>query len=96
LEPEHPSAAEGVREGLDETLTVLTLNLSARLRRSPATTNARGESPQPHASPTVSPSTDVFIDVAQGDHVRLRCVPTYPLNALIVDDDRLISRSPLV
>ena len=29
-----------MREGLDETLTVLTLNLSARLRRSLATTNA--------------------------------------------------------
>lgn len=40
LEREHPSAAESVREGLDETLTVLTLNLSARLRRSLATTNA--------------------------------------------------------
>lgn len=40
LETEHPSAAESVREGLDETLTILTLNLSARLRRSLATTNA--------------------------------------------------------
>jgi putative transposase len=40
LETEHPSAAESVREGLDETLTVLTLNLSARLRRSLATTDA--------------------------------------------------------
>jgi len=40
LEPEYPSAAESVREGLDETLTVLTLKLSARLRRSLATTNA--------------------------------------------------------
>jgi putative transposase len=40
LETEHPSAAESAREGLDETLTVLTLNLSARLRRSLATTNA--------------------------------------------------------
>jgi transposase-like protein len=40
LEMEYPSAAESVREGLDETLTVLTLNLSARLRRSLATTNA--------------------------------------------------------
>lgn len=40
LETEHPSAAESVREGLDETLTVVTLNLSARLRRSLATTNA--------------------------------------------------------
>lgn len=40
LEIDHPSAAESVREGLDETLTVLTLKLSARLRRSLATTNA--------------------------------------------------------
>jgi putative transposase len=40
LETDHPSAAESVREGLEETLTVLTLNLSARLRRSLATTNA--------------------------------------------------------
>lgn len=40
LDTEYPSAAESVREGLDETLTVLTLKLSARLRRSLATTNA--------------------------------------------------------
>jgi transposase-like protein len=40
LETEYPSAAKSVREGLDETLTVLTLHLSARLRRSLATTNA--------------------------------------------------------
>jgi putative transposase len=40
LETEHPGAAQSVREGLDETLTVLTLNLSAQLRRSLATTNA--------------------------------------------------------
>lgn len=40
LEREHPSAAASVREGLEETLTVLTLNLSGRLRRSLATTNA--------------------------------------------------------
>lgn len=40
LETEHPSAAESVREGFDETLTVLTLNLSTRLRRSLAATNA--------------------------------------------------------
>jgi putative transposase len=40
LETDHPSAAESVREGLEETLTVLTLHLSARLRRSLATTNA--------------------------------------------------------
>ena len=40
LEHEYPSAAESVREGLDETLTVLTLQLSPRLHRSLATTNA--------------------------------------------------------
>jgi putative transposase len=40
LEDDYPSAAGSVREGLDETLTVLTLQLSARLQRSLATTNA--------------------------------------------------------
>jgi putative transposase len=40
LEAEYPNAAESVREGLDETLTVLTLKLSPGLRRSLATTNA--------------------------------------------------------
>jgi transposase-like protein len=40
LDAEYPSAAESVREGLEETLTVLTLDLSERLRRSLATTNA--------------------------------------------------------
>jgi transposase-like protein len=39
LDDECPSAAESVREGLDETLTVLRLPLSDRLRRSLATTN---------------------------------------------------------
>lgn len=39
LEDEFPSAAESVREGLDETLTVIRLPLSERLRRSLATTN---------------------------------------------------------
>jgi putative transposase len=40
LEDRYPSAAASVREGLDETLTVLALNLSDRLRQSLATTNA--------------------------------------------------------
>lgn len=40
LADNYPSAAESVREGLDETLTVLTLHLSDRLRRSLTTTNA--------------------------------------------------------
>jgi len=39
LDAEYPSAAESVREGLEETLTVLTLQLSPRLQRSLATTN---------------------------------------------------------
>lgn len=40
LDTEYPSAAGSVREGLEETLTVLSLHLSARLQRSLATTNA--------------------------------------------------------
>ncbi len=40
LDRDHPSAAGSVREGLEETLTVMTLQLSARLQRSLATTNA--------------------------------------------------------
>jgi transposase-like protein len=40
LEGDHPSAADSVREGLDETLTILALGLSDSLRRSLSTTNA--------------------------------------------------------
>jgi putative transposase len=40
LENEYPCAAESVREGLDDTLTVIGLGLSQRLQRSLATTNA--------------------------------------------------------
>jgi hypothetical protein len=40
LADRYPSAAASVREGLEETLTVLTLGLSDRLRQSLATTNA--------------------------------------------------------
>ena len=40
LDAEYPSAAASVREGLDETLTVIGLWLSERLQRSLATTNA--------------------------------------------------------
>jgi transposase-like protein len=40
LDADHPSAAESVREGLDETLTIIGLGLSASLRRSLSTTNA--------------------------------------------------------
>jgi transposase-like protein len=40
LEVDHPSAAESVREGLEETLTVIALGLADSLRRSLSTTNA--------------------------------------------------------
>ncbi len=40
LDEPHPGAAESVREGLEETLTVCGLGLSATLRRTLATTNA--------------------------------------------------------
>ena len=40
LDTAYPSAAASVRDGLDETLTVLGLGLSERLQRSLATTNA--------------------------------------------------------
>ena len=40
LEDRYPSAAASLREGLDETLTVLALGLSDRLRQSLVTTNA--------------------------------------------------------
>jgi putative transposase len=40
LDDVSPGAAESLREGLDETLTILGLGLSDRLRRSLATTNA--------------------------------------------------------
>ena len=40
LEVPHPSAAESVREGLDETLTIIALGLADALRRSLSTTNA--------------------------------------------------------
>jgi putative transposase len=40
LDDRYPSAAASVREGLEDTLTILTLGLSERLRQSLATTNA--------------------------------------------------------
>jgi putative transposase len=39
LDEQHPSAASSLREGLDETLTVLRLGVGPTLRRSFATTN---------------------------------------------------------
>jgi putative transposase len=39
LEEQHPSAASSLREGLDETLTVLNLGVGRTLRKSLATTN---------------------------------------------------------
>jgi hypothetical protein len=47
LDDEHPSAAESVREGLEETLTVMSLGLSERLQWSLTTTNTSG---QPHST----------------------------------------------
>jgi len=40
LDGEYPSAAESVREGLEDTLTIIGLHLSPALRRSLSTTNA--------------------------------------------------------
>ena len=40
LEVDHPSAAASVREGLEETLTIMALGLSESLRRSLSSTNA--------------------------------------------------------
>lgn len=40
LEAKHPGAAASLREGLDETLTVMRLGLEPALRRTLATTNA--------------------------------------------------------
>ena len=40
LEVDHPSAAESVREGLEETLTIIALGLADSLRRSLSSTNA--------------------------------------------------------
>ena len=50
LDQEHPCAAASVREGLEETVTVLTLGLSPRLQRSLATTNAVASSAGPATS----------------------------------------------
>ena len=49
LDTDYPSAAASVREGLDETLTVLGLGLSERLQRSLVTTNAIESLLKPHA-----------------------------------------------
>ena len=40
LETEHPGAAESIREGLDETLTMLEMKIPQRLRKSLRSTNA--------------------------------------------------------
>ena len=49
LDTDHPSAATSVRDGLDETLTILGFGLSERRQRSLATTNA-AERGGPHPS----------------------------------------------
>ena len=48
LDEEYPSAAGSVREGLEETLTVLTLHLSARLPAIAHDDERRRESAEPH------------------------------------------------
>ncbi len=76
LESAYPSAAESVREGLEETLTVLTLNLSTRLRRSLATTNA--------AESLISRTRHVKRNVKRwrGGHMMLRWVAAGILEAV--------------
>jgi putative transposase len=76
LEAEYPSAAASVREGLDETLTVLTLKLSPRLRRSLATTNA--------AESLLSRTRHVKRNVKRwrGGHMMLRWVAAGVLEAV--------------
>jgi putative transposase len=76
LETEHPSAGESVREGLDDTLTVLTLHFSARLRRSLATINA--------AESLLSRTRHVKRNVKRwrGRQMMLRCVAAGVLEAV--------------
>ncbi len=50
LDGEYPSAAESVREGLEETLTIIGLRLSPALRRSLSTDECRRESHQSDAT----------------------------------------------
>ena len=50
LDTDHPRAATSVREGLDETLTILGFGLSERLQRSLATTHAAEKPPEPDAA----------------------------------------------
>jgi putative transposase len=52
LEAEYPTAAESVREGLDETLTVLTLKLPPRLA-------ARWRRPTPRRVSSAGPACNV-------------------------------------
>src|SRR4029453_5317129 len=76
LEAEYPSAAESVREGLEETLTVLTLKLSPRLQRSLSTTNA--------AESLISRTRHVKRNVKRwrGGHMMLRWVAAGVLEAV--------------
>ena len=76
LEDEYPSAAGSVREGLEETLTVVTLQLSARLQRSLATTNA--------AESLLSRTRHVQRNVKRwrGGQMMLRCVAAGVIEAV--------------
>jgi putative transposase len=76
LESDHPSAAESVREGLEETLTILSLGLSDALRRSLSTTNA--------AESLISRTRHVKRNVKRwrGGHMMLRWVAAGVLEAV--------------
>jgi putative transposase len=76
LESDHPSAAESVREGLEETLTILSLGLSDSLRRSLSTTNA--------AESLISRTRHVKRNVKRwrGGHMMLRWVAAGVLEAV--------------
>jgi transposase-like protein len=76
LESDHPSAAESVREGLEETLTILSLGLSDSLRRSLSTTNA--------AESLISRTRHVTRNVKRwrGGHMMLRWVAAGVLEAV--------------
>jgi transposase-like protein len=76
LDAAYPSAAASVREGLEETLTVQSLALSARLQRSLATTNA--------AESLISRTRHVTRNVKRwrGGHMVLRWVAAGVLEAV--------------
>jgi transposase-like protein len=59
LQAKYPGAAASLREGLDETLTVIGLGLSRTLERSFATTNPSRTSTAPRATSAAASSAGV-------------------------------------